>query len=361
MQPTEDEAWRRFAAASGVAGGLSEALSTVDVSVLVPVRDEAASIDEAARAMLAQTFHGSIEFIFCDGRSGDGTAAALERLAAADPRVRVLDNPGRTIPSALNIGLRAARGEYVARMDAHSFYPPNYVAAGVERLRRGDVAWVSGPALPRARGRVSALVALALGTWLGAGPSRKWGGTAETEIDTGVFAGVWRRATLEALGGWDEGWPANQDSELAARVIADGGRLLCLPEMAAEYEPRDSIAGLARQYFRYGHYRAKTSRRHPHSMRRSHLLAPALTVTAVAAVAGPRPVRRVAWRGLGAYAIALAVAAALVGVRRRRADAAGLPVVLATMHVSWGAGFLAGCARFGPPLAAIARLVRPRG
>lgn len=330
----------------------------VDVTVLVPVRDEADSIEEAARAMLAQRFDGSIEFIFSDGCSGDGTRAVLERLARSDRRVRVLDNPLRTIPSALNIGLRAARGEYIARMDAHSFYPDNYVAAGVERLRRDDVWWVSGPAVPRASGWVSGLVGLALGTWLGAGGSRKWAGVTETEIDTGVFAGVWRRSTLERLGGWDEGWPANQDSELAARVIADGGRLVCIPEMAAEYQPRDTLGGLARQYFRYGHYRAKTSRRHPHSMRRSHVLAPALTLAAVAAIAGPPPLRSPARRAVAAYALTLAAVAVVVGFRRRRPDAAGLPLVLATMHTSWGAGFLAGCARFGPPLEALGRLVR---
>jgi succinoglycan biosynthesis protein ExoA len=330
----------------------------IDVSVLVPVRDEADSIEEAAQAMLAQSFDGSIEFIFCDGCSGDGTRAVLERLASSDSRVRVLDNPRRTIPSALNIGLRAARGEYVARMDAHSFYPDNYVAAGVARLRRDDVAWVSGPAVPRASGWVSGLVGLAVGTWLGAGGARKWGGGAETDLDTGVFAGVWRRSLLERLGGWDEGWPANQDSELAARVFADGGRLVCLAEMAAEYQPRNTLRGLARQYFRYGHYRAKTSLRHPHSLRRSHLLAPALTLAAVSAVAGPRPLRSPARGAMAAYALTLVTVAAGVGFRRRRPDAAGLPLVLVTMHASWGVGFLAGCARFGPPLEALGRLVR---
>jgi hypothetical protein len=201
-------------------------------------------------------------------------------------------------------------------------------------------------------------VSLALDTWLGAGGSRKWGGEREIELDTGVFAGVWRRSTLERLGGWDEGWPANQDSELAARVLAEGERIVCLPKMAADYLPRDTLPGLARQYFRYGYYRAKTSRRHPHAMRRSHLVAPALTLTVAAAVAGPRGVRRLGRSVLAAYVLTLASSSAAAAIRHRRPDATALPIVFAVIHLSWGAGFLCGCARFGPPLKALARMAR---
>src|SRR6059058_4726026 len=139
-----------------------EETEQIDASVLVPVLNEEAHIREAVDAMRAQEFEGTIEFLFMDGGSTDGTRAILEELAAEDPRIRVLDNPGRTTPHALNVGLAAARGDYVARMDAHTYYPDNYLARGVERLRRGDVAWVAGPAIPRGEGRWSRRVALAL-------------------------------------------------------------------------------------------------------------------------------------------------------------------------------------------------------
>src|SRR3954451_1960427 len=236
----------------------------VDASVLVPVLNEEAHIREAVDAMCAQDFDGEIEFLFMDGSSTDGTRAILEELAVADPRIRVLDNPGRPTPHALNVGLPAARGESVVRMDALAFYPPRYIAAGVERLRRGDVEWVAGPAIPRGTGRWSKRVALALNSGLTTVGSRKWraaqdgGAGDEVELDTGVFAGVWRRSTLERHGGWDTGWPINQDSVLAARVLADGGRIVLLPEMGAEYVPRDDLKGLARQYWRYRGYPGET-------------------------------------------------------------------------------------------------------
>ena len=329
----------------------------VDVSVLVPVRNERADIEEVLATMRAQQFDGSVEFLLVDGRSEDGTRDILDAVAAVDQRVRVLDNPGRTTPSALNVGLRAARGEFVARMDAHSYYPPAYVAKGVDRLRRGDVEWVSGPALPLPRGRVARLVSLALASRLGAGASLKWGGDTETEIDTGVFAGVWRRSTLERHGGWDEGWPANQDSELAARVLGEGGRIVCLPELAARYVPRNTVSGLARQYFRYGYYRAKTARRHANSMRPSHLLPPGLILAGVGALLAPRRLRRLARAALTVYGGIVAVES--VGVAKpERASPAGLALVFATMHSAFGVGFLSGCARFGLPLKALAHLAK---
>jgi glycosyltransferase involved in cell wall biosynthesis len=334
----------------------------VDASVLVPVLNEEEHIREAVDAMRAQEFDGMIEFLFMDGGSSDGTRALLEELAAEDPRIRVFDNPGRTTPHALNVGLAAARGEFVVRMDAHAFYPPRYIAVGVERLQRGGVEWVAGPAIPRGAGRWSKRVALALNSGLTTVGSRKWraqpgaGAGEEVELDTGVFAGVWRRSTLERHGGWDTGWPINQDSELAARVLAAGGRIVLLPEMGAEYVPRDNLKGLARQYWRYGIYRGKTSRYHANSLRRSQLVAPALALALLAALGAPRILRLPARLALGAYVASLAAVSVRVAEPGEERDAAALPVVFAIMHLTWGFGFLWSAVRFGPPLAALARL-----
>src|SRR3954462_11162677 len=153
----------------------------VDASVLVPVLNEEEHIREAVDAMRAQEFDGTIELLFMDGGSTDSTRALLEELAAEDPRIRVLDNPGRTTPPALNVGLAAARGDFVVRMDAHAFYPPRYIAAGVERLQRGGVEWVAGAAIPRGTGRWSRRVAMALNSGLTTIGSRKWREQAEGE------------------------------------------------------------------------------------------------------------------------------------------------------------------------------------
>jgi succinoglycan biosynthesis protein ExoA len=338
---------------------------SVDVSVLVAVLNEEAFVRETVAAMQGQRFDGEIEFLFMEGGSVDGTREILESLAADDPRIQILDNPARQLASALILGLRLARGEFVVQMDAHAYYPPGYIAQGVERLKRGDVAWVSGPPVPYGVDKWSERVALALNSWLGTGGSDKWPSRldagaveAETDLDTSVFAGIWRRSTLEAFGGWDEGWPVNHDSELAARVLKAGGRIICMRDLASRYVPRGSLPGLARQYWRYGYYRAKTSRRHPESMRRSHLLSPALTLTVAASALAPRRARALPRLALGLYALELVSVSARIALRGKPAAAAALPLVFATMHLSWGLGFLTGCASFGPPLEAIARALR---
>ncbi len=343
----------------------------VDCSILVPVLNEARFIEPMVAAMRAQRFDGRLEFVFADGGSSDRTREILGELAGEDPRIRVFDNPRGTVSSGLNVALREARGTWAARMDGHSVYPADYVAHGIARLQRGDSSWISGPQRPRGHNPVSRAIGLALESPLGRGGSRKWspptphtGPTPTTpaedapdgefELDTGVFGGVWRRQTLLDYGGWDERWDKNEDSEMAARFLRRGERLVCLPSMSADYAPRDSLRGLWRQYFDYGRFRALTARHHPRSMRRSHLIAPALVADAALALT-PGRVGTLARVGCAAYAAAL-VASGLQAASRADpvGDALLVPAVLAAMHGAHGAGELAGAARYGPPWAALA-------
>jgi succinoglycan biosynthesis protein ExoA len=336
---------------------------SVDVSVLVPVLNESSTIREAVFAMTGQEFSGTVEFLFADGGSTDDTKEQLSELAGLDPRIRVLENPRGGTASGLNVCLGVAGGRYVARMDAHTLYPVAYLQEGVRRLERGGVAWVAGPQIPAPRGRVGAAVALALGTWLGRGASRRWsagGQEQEYELDSGVFCGVWRREDVLAHGGWDEDWPRNQDSELAMRFLDAGQRIVCVPSMAARYIPRDSFGRLWAQYRGYGTYRAKTARRHPASLRRSALLPPLLVVDLAVALLGPRLLRRAARAGLAAYAAALGAATLEVARRERDAGAALVPAVLVTMHLAHGVGFVEGLRRWGVPWRALWRVLGGR-
>jgi GT2 family glycosyltransferase len=311
----------------------------------VPVLNEADHLEGTVRAMRAQDVDGTVELLFVDGGSTDGSVAVLRRLAEQDPRIRLLHNPDRIVPCGLNVGLRAARGRYVARMDAHTIYGTDYLRHGIARLRRGDVDWVSGPPVPVGSGRWSRRVAAALGSGLGRGASDKWqaeeavAAPEEWALTTSVFAGVWRRETLDALGGWDPAWAVNEDSEMASRVLARGGRLVCRSEMAARYAPRDSLRGLARQYRSYGRHRAKTFARHPGSAGPLRVATAALPVALAAAVLPGRS-GRAARATTAAYA-------ALVGAQALRTagptrEAPGVAAVLATMHVAFATGFLEG-------------------
>ena len=333
----------------------------VDCSVLVPVLNEERNIVASVGAMLRQRFPGRLEFLLVDGGSTDATRELLAQLAATDARIRLLENPQGFTPASLNVALAHARGRWVARMDAHTEYPEEYLARGVERLQQGGTRWVSGPQVATGHDRVSRAVALALSTPLGYGGSRKWGATgdsapAEYELDSGVFAGVWARETVLEYGGWDEHWLRNQDSEMAGRFLARGERLICLPDMAANYTPRSSLRSLWRQYLQYGEYRAKTAARHPSTMRRSNLLPPAIVLTAAVAFVPGGRLSRLARGGLCVYAAALVAAGVTVaGEAEQPLDAGLVPVVLGIMHVAYGVGILRGALRHDPPLAAVAR------
>ena len=336
-------------------------------SVLVPVLNEEGQIAETMRAMLAQECPGELEFLVVDGGSSDRTREVVAELATQDPRIRLLDNPRRTASSGLNVGLANARGKWVARMDGHTRYPTRYIALGIDRLARGDTRWVSGPPIPVGRGAVSRALTLALRTPLGRGGSRKWaaeaGEACEYQLDSGVFAGVWERATVLEYGGSDERWQRNQDSEMAGRFLARGERLICLPAMASYYLPRDSLRSLWRQYLQYGEFREMTAVRHPHTMRLSHLMPPALVATVALGLAVRRaPIRRLAEGALGAYVCVLGIAGAHAARSAEDArDATLVPFVLAVMHLAHGAGAWIGACRHGAPVAGIARVLRLRG
>ncbi|MHB8658206.1 MAG: glycosyltransferase [Solirubrobacteraceae bacterium] len=339
----------------------------VDCSILVPVLNEDRYIVKTVAAMRRQCFDGRIEFLLVDGDSTDRTPELLADLARDEHRIRILRNPRRSTPSGLNVGLAHARGRWVARMDAHTEYPDDYLRLGVQRLQQGGTRWVSGPQVPRGENAVSRAVTLALGGFLGRGSSRRWGHGArggegeEYELDSGVFAGVWERETLLAYHGWDERWLRNQDSEMAGRFLACGERLVCIPAMAALYTPRGTLIGLWKQYVQYGEYRTRTAVRHPHTLRRSHLLPPAVVLCSALAACGPRNMRSAARAAVALYGSVLVGA----GIRARSAarpslDASLVPVVLAVMHFGHGTGMLRGAMRYGFPIAAIADLLGGR-
>ncbi len=332
--------------------------ATVDCSVLVPVLNEERHLEAMLATMRAQVYEGELQFVLADGGSTDRSLEIIRRVAAEDPRIELHHNPAVHTASGLNIALAAARGTWVARMDAHAFYPPRYLADGVARLQAGGTRWVSGPQRPVGDNAVSRAVATALRSPLGQGGSLRWHregeSRAEYELDTGVFGGIWRRETLLEFEGWDERWHKNEDSELAARFFERGERLVCLQSMSADWVPRGSLRSLFEQYLGYGRFRMRTAIRHPNSLRRSHLAPPALVAGGALAVTSGRVGQR-ARRVCSIYAAALV----LEGMRLRRgkdpAEGLLVPAALLAMHAGHGLGLLGGMAEHGVPWAAIAR------
>ncbi|MFL6137895.1 MAG: glycosyltransferase family 2 protein [Frankiaceae bacterium] len=316
------------------------------VTVVVPARNEERSIARCLDSVLGQT-GPDLEVLVVDGDSDDATLDVVRERAARDPRVRVLRNPRRVIPAALNVGLAAARGRWLVRVDAHSTVPPHYVETVVGHLATGRWGGVGGRKDAVSATTVGRAVAAALGSPFGVGNSHYHHATEAREVDHVPF-GAYPVALCRAVGGWDEAITTNEDYEFDYRVRLAGGRLLLDPSLRIAWECRETLPALAGQYWRYGKGKAAVARKHPRSLRPRHLAAPLLVAAAVAAAATAAAApRRPGLPALGALAtayggvLALGTAHASRTLTDRRARR-WLPAALATMHLAWGAGFWAG-------------------
>lgn len=315
------------------------------VSVVIPARDSARTLGDAVDSALAQ---GAIvdEVVIAVGPSTDGTLEAARALEA-DERVRVVDNPSGRTPSALNAAIGASTGEVIVRLDAHAVLPTGYVERAVATLRESGAANVGGRQVPTAEGGFARAVALAMGSPLGSGGAAYRHEGPPGEVET-VYLGVFRRAALDGVGGFDERFVRNQDYELNERLRRHGYTVWFDPELEVGYRPRSTVTALARQYLEYGRWRRRTARTHPGSLRLRHRAAPAIVLTLAAGVlAGV--VTGLWWVPalvIGGYLVLLVAAGAYVGGPR---SAAAVALALAVMHLSWGVGFLRGPAPLTTP------------
>jgi hypothetical protein len=314
------------------------------VTVVIPARNEELWIGACLDSVLAQDWP-ALQVIVVDGDSTDRTAQVVAGYQARDARVELLSNPRRIIPVSLNLGLAAARGRWLVRVDAHATVPPGYVSRAVGHLRSGRWGGVGGRKVGRATTPVGSAVAAAMGSRFGVGDSVYHYGRRAQPVDHVPF-GSYPVAVLREVGGWDEELPVNEDFELDWRVRASGRALLFDPALVIEWQSRQTLGALWRQYRRYGAGKAAVVCKRPRSVRLRHLAAPALVASWVLAgvVAWRRP--RLAVGLVAPYPVALAVATVVAS--GRVADRRGrwwLAPAFAVMHTGWGTGFWAGMLR----------------
>ena len=275
----------------------------------MPSFNEERYIEGCLRTVLAQDYPADrFEVLVADGRSTDGTRAIVARLAAEDPRVRLIDNPARLQAPGMNEAIRSARGEVIVRMDVHCEYARDYLRRCVEVLERTGADNVGGAQRARAETPFQRALCAALGSVLGVGGAAYRSEENEGWVDT-VFLGAFRRAVFERVGLYDPGAFTNEDAELNQRIHDAGGKVYLSREIVVHYHPRASFAALARQYFRYGQGRARTLVKH----RRFLSVRPAIPAAMVAG--GAALVATSFWQpftplAFGLYALATGVEAA---------------------------------------------------
>jgi succinoglycan biosynthesis protein ExoA len=309
------------------------------ISVVLPVLNEERHLAAAVRSVLDQDYPGELEVVLALGPSHDRTDQVAQALATADPRVRFVRSPTGRTPHGLNLAVGASRHPIVARVDGHAELPPGYLRTAAEVLDRTGADNVGGIMQAEGVTDLEQAVARAMTSKFGVGNARFHVGGDEGPADT-VYLGVFRRTALERVGGYDESFARAQDWEMNYRIRSTGGLVWFSPALRVSYRPRGSLVALARQYFNYGRWRRQVMRRHPESVNLRYLAPPlALLGVAVGFLLGGLGLT---WGfGLPAGYLAAVIAGSVVEGRGLPLPGRlAFPVVLATMHMAWGAGFL---------------------
>jgi glycosyltransferase involved in cell wall biosynthesis len=315
------------------------------VTIAMPAYNEQRYIEACIASVQAQDYpRDLIEILVADGRSTDQTRDILARLAAVDPRIRVVDNPARLQAAGLGMLVKQATGDIFVRMDVHCEYAPDYVRKCVETLERTGADNVGGAQRAKARSFFQRALCAALTSPLGVGGAKYRSADAEGFVDT-VFLGAFRRRVFETVGIWDPGAITNEDAELNQRILDGGGQIYLSRDIVVHYFPRDSFQSLAKQYYKYGRGRARTLLKLGSFPNLRPVLPFAMVAGAAALVAIP-PLWPIAPLAFASYALASGAEAVRVG---GTLGPLAIPLVWAmfpVLHVSHGTGFAAGLLQY---------------
>jgi glycosyltransferase involved in cell wall biosynthesis len=322
------------------------------VSVIIPCRNEVKNVRACLESIVASHFpKDQLELLVVDGQSDDGTREIVREFARRCPWIKLLDNVRRITPVGMNIGIQAAKGHIVIRMDAHSVYPANYISGLVSWLLTSNADNVGGICVVRPANHTSKAhaIAFALSHPWGVGNAHFRIGAAEPKwVDTVPF-GCYRREVFERIGLYNEALVRNQDDELNHRLIKNGGRILLVPEIVSFYVSRESLVKLWMMYRQYGYFKPLAVRS-VGAVMTARQLVPSVFVTSLALTAFLSPwssIMALLFKGIviGYAAIDLTTS---FHVALERGVRCGLwsVVVFPILHLSYGIGYLKGILDF---------------
>ena len=307
------------------------------VSVVLPILNEQRYLQDAITAILAQQYPGPLEVILALGPSTDRTNDIAQSLAQQDDRVVLVQNPSGRTAAALNRAIAAAKYSIICRIDGHAEIAPTYIASAVKVMNETGAVNVGGIMAASGVGAFERAVATAMRSPLGVGAARFHTGGKPGPADT-VYLGVFNKAALLATGGYDERFTRAQDWELNFRLRQAGGTIWFDPNLVVTYRPRPNFRALAKQYFEYGRWRRAVSRNHKGTINLRYLAPPVtVAVTALSLILGVT-LNSIYFLPAGLYLLGNLVGSFLIG--RDWKEKIMLPAILATMHFSWGIGFI---------------------
>ena len=308
-----------------------------EISVILPVLNEEKYLEDAVKAILAQSYDGIIEVILAVAPSVDKTLEIAQRLHMNNPRVVIIENPTGRTAAGLNLAIAASQYGIIIRVDGHSNIPNNYCQLVSEILESTGAVNVGGVMAAAGQSMFERSVARAMRSPLGVGASRFHTGGIAGEVDT-VYLGAFRKEALLAVGGFDERFTRAQDWELNFRLRQAGGVVYFDPRLVVTYRPRSTVKALAKQYFEYGRWRRVVSRRHQGTINYRYLAPPFTVATTTLSLLLGWLVSPVLFIPALVYAVFILIASGVIG--KSMGEILCLPTILLTMHISWGLGFL---------------------
>lgn len=320
------------------------------ISILIPVRNEVRYIPRCLQAVADQDYPSDhIEVLIADGISDDGTFELLQDWAGQAEYRYVFQNPGKIVPTGLNMLIPKARGDVLIRVDGHCVIAPDYVSNCVRHLQSDGVDGVGGPMHSIGEDHISQVTALAMSSKFGVGNSSFRTETGQTKLADTVPFPAYTRAIIEKVGLYDEELVRNQDDEYNYRIRAAGGKILLAEDVRSDYYSRGLLKKLWKQYFQYGFWKVRVLQKHPHQMSLRQFIplafVLALILTVLLSLLAPW-----GWKAL----LALLAAYLLANLSASIVTASGqgfkklllLPVAFVIIHFSYGLGFLVGLFNF---------------
>jgi succinoglycan biosynthesis protein ExoA len=325
----------------------------VTVGVVIPCRNEERWLAEVLDALAAQDRRPD-EVVVVDDGSVDGTAGVVEEWQRQHPNlhVRVVPGPARGVAAAVNAGVVALTTDVVVRLDGHCRPAADYIARAVALITLSDAGVVGGVWViePGAASFEADAIAIAVAHPLGSGGAlyRHLDSSEQIEVDTVPF-GCFKRTLWEALGGFDEQLRSNEDYDFNYRVRDRGLRVVLDPRMRCTYYARPTVTAVARQYARYGWWKARMLVRHPRAVRWRQVIPPLLVLALLVACIGMVFGGGYGWLSiLAVYPVAMMIGAAHAAAARRKwAATAWLAGIFMTIHLAWGLAFWASLASAG--------------
>lgn len=325
-------------------------MSEPSVSVIIPVLNEERFLKQSVQAILNQNYSGELEVILALGPSKDQTDKIAQELSQ-DKRIKLVENPSGKTASALNNAIKKSNFDIVVRLDGHAIVDNEYIRNAVKTLLDTGADNVGGLMFAQGTNSFEKSVAAAMRSKFGVGNAPFHVGGKSGEVDT-VYLGTFRKSALQRVGYFDESFIRAQDWEMNYRIRKTGGKIWFNPELVVTYRPRKNLRELARQYFEYGQWRKQVTKTYPETVSLRYL-APPITISGLfvgflfVLISQITNIQwlQIGWLAPGVYLAVILLAFVSIKSKLSMVSRLYLLLVLPTMHLSWGVGFLKGSKR----------------